>query len=109
MTVSIDINPADIEIANLFDPVVPGQMWIVETKESVPTNPTEFKSSVQKTRSQQDNRQRAMQMPSQLYEIELKKQSGAACWHRSGEDENWMGFQIRSNYVMQPYKLVKKM
>jgi peptide chain release factor 2 len=36
---------------------------------------------------------------SQLYEIELKKELAQRA-DIEGEDENWMGFQIR--YVMQP-------
>jgi hypothetical protein len=60
--------------ANLFDPVVPGQMWNSETGESVPIKPHGIaKPSVQKTRIRnKTNRQRAMQ-PSQLPKIELKK------------------------------------
>ncbi|NJX17504.1 peptide chain release factor-like protein, partial [Tamlana crocina] len=59
------------------------------------------------TRSQLDNKNKAMQLlKSQLYEIELQKQQAQ---RREIEDSKmkieW-GSQIR-NYVMHPYKLVK--
>ena len=69
--------------------------------------PTGIQIQCSETRSQQDNRQRAMQMlKSQLYEIELKKQLSQRADIEAGKMKIEWGSQIR-NYVMQPYKLVK--
>jgi peptide chain release factor 2 len=59
------------------------------------------------TRSQLDNREKAMQMlKSQLYEIELQKQREKRDTIEAGKMKIEFGSQIR-NYVMHPYKLVK--
>jgi peptide chain release factor 2 len=69
--------------------------------------PTGIQIQCSETRSQQDNRQRAMQMlKSQLYEIELKNNKSNADDIEAGKMKIEWGSQIR-NYVMQPYKLVK--
>jgi len=69
--------------------------------------PTGIQIQCSETRSQQDNRQRAMQMlRSQLYEIELKKKQAQRADIEAGKMKIEWGSQIR-NYVMQPYKLVK--
>jgi len=69
--------------------------------------PTGIQIQCSETRSQQDNRQRAMQMlKSQLYEIELKKQQAQRSDIEAGKMKIEWGSQIR-NYVMHPYKLVK--
>ena len=69
--------------------------------------PTGIQIQCSETRSQQDNRQRAMQMlRSQLYEIELKKQQEQRADIEAGKMKIEWGSQIR-NYVMHPYKLVK--
>jgi peptide chain release factor 2 len=59
------------------------------------------------TRSQLENREKAMQMlKSQLYEIELQKQNAERDDIESNKMKIDFGSQIR-NYVMHPYKLVK--
>ena len=69
--------------------------------------PSGIQIQCSETRSQQDNRQRAMQMlKSQLYEIELNKRLAQRADIEAGKMKIEWGSQIR-NYVMHPYKLVK--
>ena len=84
-TIEIEINPADLE-------------WDTYRSSG---------AGGQKTRSQLDNRQRALRiLKSHLYDLELKKRQEKQAELEGKKKKIEWGSQIRS-YVLHPYKMVK--